>query len=125
MKQSRFFLAYAVWLLALVLTNPSLQAAKKKRVVAKKENPARVLVQHKDEHFQEKIEQEIADLRTDVYTRATWKELQKVKQEADDAVGSIKVMTLVGTGIGFVLGCMVAGLVGKRMGKADDALKIT
>ena len=106
------------------MVNPSLQAAKKKRAVAKKE-PAKAVVLMKDDHLRDKIDQEIADLRTDVYSRATWAALQKVKQEADDTASYIKLVTFIGGGIGFVLGCVVAGLVAKRMGKSDDALKIT
>lgn len=108
----------------MLVVNPSLQAAKKKHVVAKKEHPARVIEQ-KDENVQEKIEKEIGDLRADVYGRATWAALQKVKQEADDTAGTIKLVTFIGGGIGFLIGCVVTGLVAKRMGRSDDALKIT
>src|SRR5450755_188571 len=62
MKQSRFSLSCGVWLLALLMVNPSLQAAKKKRAVSKKE-PAKAVVLMKDEHLRDKIDQEIADLR--------------------------------------------------------------
>jgi hypothetical protein len=122
MKQSRFSLSWGVWLLALLMVNPSLQAAKKKRAVAKKE-PVKAVVLMKDDHLRDKIDQEIADLRTDVYSRATWAALQKVKQEADDTAGYMKLVTFIGGGIGFVLGCVVAGLVAKRMGKSDSALE--
>jgi hypothetical protein len=121
MKQSRFLLNCAVWLLALLTVNPSLPATKKKQTVARKEHPA----QQKDEHSQEKTEQEVKDLRTDVYSRATWAALQKVKQEADDTAGTVRLVTLIGAGIGFLVGCVVTWLVAKRMGKSDDALKIT
>ena len=124
MKPSGLLLSCAVWILALLMMNPSLQAAKKKHVAAKKEHPERV-IQQKGEDAQEKIEKEISNLRTDVYSRATWEALQKVKQEADDTAGSIKLVTFIGGGIGFLIGCVVTGLVAKRMGRSDDALKIT
>ncbi len=124
MKSSRLLLSCAVWILALLMVNASLQAAKKKHVVAKKEHTERVS-QQKDENVQEKIEKEISNLRTDVYSRATWAALQKVKQEADDTAGTVKLVMFIAGGIGFVIGCVVTGLVAKRMGKSDDALKIT
>src|ERR1700682_1594005 len=108
MKQSRLSLS-CVWLLALLMVNPSLQAAKKKRAVAKKE-PAKAIVLMKDDHLRDKIDQEIADLRTDVYSRATWAALQKVKQEADDTASYIKLVTFIGGGLGFVFCCVVAWL---------------
>ena len=60
-----------------------------------------------------------------MYTRATWKKLQEVKQEADDTAGSMRVAMFVAAGVGFVLGCVVTVLVAKRMGRSDESLKIT
>jgi hypothetical protein len=105
--------------LALLTVNPSLPAAKKKQAAAKKEHP--VLVQQKEE----KTEREITDLKTDVYSRATWVALQKVKQQADDTAGTVKLVMFIGGGVGFLVGCAVTGLIAKRMGKPDEALKIT
>jgi hypothetical protein len=125
MNQPRFLLICTACLLSLLAVNPSLQAARKKQAAAKKAHPERTLVQSQNERFQANVEQQITNLKNDVYTRATWKALQEVKQEADDTAGKMKIMTLIGGGIGFVLGCVVTGLVAKRMGKSDDALRIT
>jgi hypothetical protein len=112
-------------MLFLLAANPSLLAARKKQIVAKKARPEKTLVQTQNERFQASVEQQITNLKDDVYTRATWKALQEVKQEADDIASKMRIMTLVGGGIGFVLGCVVTGLIAKRMGKSDEALKIT
>jgi hypothetical protein len=124
MKQSRFSLSCGVWLLALLMVNPSLQAAKKKRAVAKKE-PAKAVVLMKDDHLRDKIDQEIADLRNEVYSRATWAALQKVKQEADDTAGALKLVTFLGVGVGLLVGCVATVLVANRTRRSDDTLKIT
>ncbi len=121
MKQIRFLLTSAVCLVALLAVNPSFGAAKKKQAVAKKEHPA-VQAQQNE---QQKTEREIQDLRTDVYSRATWVALQKVKQEADDTAGDVRLVMFIGGGVGFVVGCIVTVLVTKRIGKSDEALKIT
>src|ERR1022692_4451544 len=122
MKQSRFSLSCGVWLLALLMVNPSLQAAKKKRAVSKKE-PAKAVVLMKDEHLRDKIDQEIADLRNDVYSRATWAALQKVKQEADDTAGALKLVMFLGVGVGLLVGCVATVLVANRTRRSDDTLK--
>jgi hypothetical protein len=124
MKQSRFSLSCGVWLLALLMVNPSLQAAKKKRAVSKKE-PAKAVVLMKDEHLRDKIDQEIADLRNDVYSRATWAALQKVKQEADDTAGALKLVMFLGVGVGLLVGCVATVLVANRTRRSDDTLKFT
>jgi hypothetical protein len=127
MKQRRFLLrlSCAVSLLALLAVNPALEAARKKQATPKKERPANQPSRSEGELFRQKIEQEIQDLRTDVNSRAKLTALQEVKKQADDTAASVKLVTLVGGGIGFLIGCVVTGLVLKRMGKSDAALKIT
>jgi hypothetical protein len=114
-----------VLLLASLAVNTSLQAAKPKGRPAPKEHAARTAPATPQEVFQKHVEQEIANLRDDVYTRATWKRLQEVKQTADDTAGSMKLVTLSAAGIGFVLGCVVTFVISKRMGRSDESLKIT
>jgi hypothetical protein len=125
MKHHWFLRSYAVLLLASLAVNPGLQAAKPKGRPTPKEHTARTAPASQQEVFQKHVEQEIASLRDDVYTRATWKRLQEVKQTADDTAGSMKLVTLSAAGIGFVLGCVVTFVITRRMGRSDESLKIT
>jgi len=123
MNHHRFLLNYAALLLALLAVNPQVQAAKNKTRPAPKEHAARTATQQ--EEFQKQVEQQIANIKDDVYTRATWKKLQEVKQEAEDTAGTMRLVMFSAAGIGFVLGCVVTFLVAKRMGGSDENLKIT
>jgi PRMT5 arginine-N-methyltransferase len=125
MNQRRSLLVCAACLLAVLAGNPSLQAAKKKQAATKKEHTEKAPVQAQSDRLQENVEREIAKLKDDVYTRATWKALQEVKQQTDDTAGKMRMVMVAGGGCGFVLGCIVTALVVRRMGKSDDALKIT
>ena len=102
---------YAVLLLALLVWNPATHAANRKARPVQKTAPA---APHED--FQKHLEQEIGSLKEDVYTRATWKKLQEVKQEADDTAGNVKVAMFTAGGVGFVLGCVVTFLFARRSG---------
>jgi hypothetical protein len=125
MNHQRFFMPYAVMLLALLSVNPAMQAAVRKARPAQKEHTAKVVLPTQQEEFQKRVEQQIASLKEDVYTRATWKKLQEVKQEADDTAGSMKVVMLSAGGIGFALGCAVTFIFARRIGGSDENLKIT
>ena len=114
----------AVLLLALFAVNPAMQAAKKKARPPQREQTAKTALSTQED-FQKHVEQEIANLKDDVYTRATWKKLQEVKQEADDTAGTVRLVTLSAVGIGFLLGCVVTVLVMKRSGGSEESLKIT
>jgi hypothetical protein len=116
---------YGVLLLALLSVNPGMKAANRKTRPPQKERAAKTVQPTQQEEFQKRIEQQIANLKEDVYTRATWKKLQEVKQQADDTAGSMKVVMLSAAGIGFVLGCVVTLLVAKRTGRSDEGLRIT
>jgi hypothetical protein len=70
------------------------------------------------------VEQEIASLKEDVYTRATWKKLQEVKQEADDTASTLRLATLCSAGVGFVLGCVVTIVAVRRMRKTLSPLSL-
>ena len=108
--------------MGLVTTNPSLYAAKKKQATAaKKAHPVKQSGPTEEELFR----QEIDHLRTELYGRATWAALQKVKQESDETAGNVKIVMLAGGGIGFLLGCVVAGVVMKQRSRSQDLLKIT
>jgi hypothetical protein len=131
MRERRILLICALSVLTMLTMHPALQAAKKKHAAAKKEPAVKqeVHAEHREEEaFRQSIQQQVKDLQTDVYTkRATWEALQKVKQEADDTAGSTKLVGFSGLGIGIVIGCLVAAVVLKRMGKpdGDGGLKIT
>jgi hypothetical protein len=125
MSNNRFLLRYAVLLLALAAANPTSQGANRKTRPTQKPNTAKSTQATQQEDFQKTVGQQIASLKEDVYTRATWKKLQEVKQEADDTAGTVRLVTLGGVGIGFVLGCVVTVLVSKRTGRSDENLKIT
>lgn len=117
---------YLVLLLAMVLVNSTAQAAiRKARPTQKHEHVVKTSLSTPQEDFQKHVEQEIASLKDDVYTRATWKKLQDVKQEADETAGNMKVVTLSAGGIGFVLGAVLTFFLARRMGRSDEALKIT
>jgi hypothetical protein len=124
MKHHRSLIGYAVLLFAL-LVSPAMHGAARKARPAQKERTAKVALPTQQEEFQKRIEQQMASLKEDVYTRATWKKLQEVKQQADDTAGSLKVVMFSAAGIGFVLGCVVTVLVSKRAGRSDESLKIT
>ena len=117
-------MSYAVLLVALLAVNPAMPAAKKKGHSPQRE-PAAKTALSTQEDFQKHAEQEIANLKDDVNTRATWKKLQEVKQEADDTAGTVKLVTFSAAGIGFVLGCVITWLVARRMGGSGENLKIT
>jgi ElaB/YqjD/DUF883 family membrane-anchored ribosome-binding protein len=123
MKQRRFLLTCAVWLLASLTANPSLQAARKKQAAPKKEQSAKQQLPTEEELFRQKTAQQIKDLQTDVGVK--WAALQEIKKEADDTASRVTLVTWIGVGIGFLVGCAVTLLVGKRMKKSDDTLKIT
>jgi hypothetical protein len=125
MKLHRFLTRYAVLLLALFLLNPTIQAAVRKARPTQKDRTAKTALPTQQEEFQKRVEKEIAGLKEDVYTRATWKKVQEVEQKADDTAGNMKVVMLSAGGIGFVVGCAVTVLVTKRMGRSDEGLKIT
>ncbi len=125
MKPNRFLSNYAVLVVALLAVNPAMQAAKKKTRLPQREPVAKSALAIPAETFQRHVEQEIAGLRDDVYTRATWKKLQEVKQQADDTAGSLKIATLSAAFVSFVLGCVVTFFVVKRMDRSNDSLKIT
>ena len=125
MKLHRFLTRYAVLLLALFLLNPTIQAAVRKARPTQKDRTAKTALPTQQEEFQKHVEQQIASLKEDVYTRATWKKLQEVKQEADDTAGSMKVVMLSAGGIGFALGCAVTFIFARRIGGSDENLKIT
>ena len=117
-------MSYVVLLLALLAVNPAMQAAKKKVHPSQREPTAKTALPTQ-EAFQKHVEQEIVDLKDDVYTRATWKKWQEVKQEADDTAGTVKLVALCAAGIGFLLGCVATVLVMKRRGGSEESLKIT
>jgi hypothetical protein len=125
MKHHRSLIRYAVLLLALLQLNPAMQAANRKARPAPKERTAKMALPTPQEEFQKHVEQELANLRDDVYTRATWKKLQEVKQESDDTARNTKVVTSSAGAIGFVLGCLVTFFLVKRMGRSEESLKIT
>ena len=125
MTHHRFLIRYAVLLLALLSVNPTIQAAVRKARPTQKDRTSKTALPTQQEEFQKHVEREIADLKEDVYTRATWKKVQEVEQKADDTAGSMRVVMLSAGGIGLVLGCVVTVLVTKRMGRPDDGLKIT
>jgi hypothetical protein len=125
MKHQRFLLRYAVLLLALLSVNPAIEAAVRKARPTQKERTVKTSLPSQQEQFQKHFEKEMADLKEDVYTRATWKKLQEVKQEADDIAGRTKVVMFSAAGIGFVLGCAVTFIFARRMGGSGESLKIT
>lgn len=118
-------MSYAVVLLALLPVNPAMQAANRKVRPAQKDRTAKAALPSPTEELQKHFDQQIENLKEDVYTRATWKKLQEVKRQADETESSMRVIMLSAAGIGFVLGCLVTVLVTKRMGKSDEGLKIT
>jgi hypothetical protein len=124
MKHHRFLMSCAVLLMALLAVNPAMPAAKKKARSPQRE-PAAKTALSTQEDFPKHAEREIANLRDDVYTRATWKKLQEVKQEADDTAGTVKLVTFSAAGIGFVFGCVITWLFARRSGGSDENLKIT
>ena len=124
MKHHRFLMSCAVLLVALLAVNPAMQAAKKKAHPPQKEQTAKTTLSTQAD-FQKHVEQEIANLKNDVYTRATWKKLEEVRQQADDTAGRMRVVMFSAAGIGFVLGCAVTFIVVRRMGGSDESLKIT
>jgi Flp pilus assembly protein TadB len=121
MKHLTVFLSYSVMLLALLAVNPAIQAAPRKAHPAQK--AAKTAVATHQEDFQKHVEQEIANLKDDVYTRATWKKLQEVKQEADDNASSMKLAMFCSAAAGLIVGCVVTFFVARR--KPEDDLKIT
>jgi len=123
MKHHRSLIRCAVLLLALLWVNPAMHAAVRKARPAQKEHTAKPPTQQ--EEFQKHVEKEMADLKEDVYTRATWKKLEEVRQQADDTAGRMKVVMFSAGGIGFVLGCALTFIFARRMGRSDEALKIT
>ena len=125
MKLHRFLTRYAVLLLALFLLNPTIQAAVRKARPTQKDRTAKTALPTQQEEFQKHVEQQIASLKEDVYTRATWKKVQEVEQKADNTAGSMKVVMLSAGGMGFVLGCVVTFIFARRTGRSDDGLKIT
>ena len=116
---------YAVLLVALLTVNSAMQAAVRKARPAQKERTAKTAQPTQQEQFQKHFEQQIADLKEDVYTRATWKKLEEVRQQADDTAGRMRVVIFSAGGIGFVLGCAVTFIFARRMGRLDESLKIT
>ena len=125
MKPHRSLIRYVVLLLALLWVNPTMQAAVRKARPAQKERTAKTAQPTQQEQFQKHFEQQIADLKEDVYTRASWKKLEEVKHEADETAGNMKLVMLSAAGIGFVLGCAVTFIFARRTGRSDESLKIT
>jgi septal ring factor EnvC (AmiA/AmiB activator) len=127
MNHYRFILSYAVLLMALLVVNPAMQAAKNKTKAhsAPKEHAAKTALATQHDDFQKQVEQQIASLKDDVYTRATWKKLQEVKQESDDTASNLRLLAFGAGAVGFVLGCVLTGFIAKRMGRPDESLKIT
>ena len=121
---NRSLLSYAVLLLALLAVNP-LQAANRKARPAAKARAASPAQPSRQDEFQNRIEQQIAGIKEDLYTRATWKKLQEVKQQADDTASNLKLVTFGAAALGFVLGCLVTFFALKRSAAAEDNLKIT
>jgi hypothetical protein len=124
MKHHRFLMHYALLLWTFLLVNPAIPAAVRKAHPAAQKAP-KTAQPTQQEDYQKHVEQQIANIKEDVYTRATWKKLQEVKQEADDTAGNMKVVTLSAGGIGFVLGCAVTFIFARRTGSSDESLKIT
>ena len=116
---------YAVLLVALLTVNSAMEAAVRKARPAQKERTAKTAQPTQQEQFQKHFEQQIADLKEDVYTRASWKKLEEVKHEADETAGNMKLVMLSAAGIGFVLGCAVTFIFARRTGRSDESLKIT
>ena len=110
-------------LLALLSVNPAMHAANRKARPAQK--AAKTAPPAQQEDFQKTFEKQIASLKEDVYTRATWKKLQEVKLQADDTAASMRLVMFGMAGVGFILGCVVTVLVTRRMGGSDEGLKIT
>src|ERR1035441_2840422 len=119
------FMRYAVLLVALLTVNSAMEAAVRKARPEQKERTAKTAQPTQQEQFQKHFEQQIADLKEDVYSRATWKKLEEVKQEADETAGNMKLVMLSAAGIGFVLGCAVTFIFARRTGRSDESLKIT
>src|ERR1035438_6078981 len=86
------FMRYAVLLVALLTVNSATQAAVRKARPAQKERTAKTAQPTQQEQFQKHFEQQIGDLKEDVYTRATWKKLEEVRQQADDTAGRMRVV---------------------------------
>ena len=126
MQIHRRLVRYLVLLLAFCLVNATMQAATRKAHPAQKQQrTAKTAVSTQQEDSQKRIEHEIATLKEDVYSRATWKKLQEVKQQADETAGEMKLVTISAGGIGFVLGCVVTFIFARRMGRSEEGLKIT
>src|ERR1035441_10914025 len=89
MKPHRSLIRYVVLLLALLWVNPTMQAAVRKARPTQKERTAKTAQPTQQEQFQKHLEQQIADLKEGVYSRATWNKLEEVKQEADETAGNI------------------------------------
>jgi hypothetical protein len=102
-----------------------MQAATRKARPPQKERTAQTALPTQQEEFRRHVEREIASLKEDVYTRATWKKLEEVRQHADDTAGRMRLVLFSAAGIGFVLGCVVTFIFARRMGRSDDSLKIT
>jgi hypothetical protein len=100
-------------------------AVRKARPAQKQQHAATTSQPTSQELYQKHIEQEIANLKEDVYTRATWKKLQEVKEQADENAGKMKIIMLSAGGIGFVLGAVVTFLFARRMGGREEGYKIT
>src|SRR5690348_11278614 len=99
MKHRRSLIRYALLLLwALLLVNPARPAAVRKARPTQKERTVKTAQPTPQEDFQKRVEQQIANLKEDVYTRATWKKLQEVKQQADATAANMKVVTLTAAG---------------------------
>jgi hypothetical protein len=124
MKHHKFLLNCIVLLLALLMAQPGMPAAKKKARPAPKEHAAKTALTA-EQDFSTHVEQEIASLKQDVYTRATWQKLQEVKQQAEDTASRMKLVMWCAAAIGFVLGCAVTFVLARRMGRPDESLKIT
>lgn len=125
MNHYRLLPRVSVLLLALLAVNPLVQAANRKARPAPKEHAAKEAQPSPQETYQKHVEEQIANLKDDVYTRATWKKLQEVKQEADDTAGNMKLAMFSAAVVGFVFGCVVTFIFARRRGGAEENLKIT
>src|SRR5579864_7435992 len=110
MKHQRCLQHFIVLLLAVLAVNPAMQAANRKARPTQKQNAAKTAAPSPQEDFQKHIERQLADVKEDVYSRATWKKLEEVKQEADSTAGTVKMVTFSAAGIGFILGSVVTFL---------------
>jgi len=115
-----------VLLMSLLLVIPAMQAAPRKaRPTPQKERTAKTTAPTQQEVFQKRVDQQIADLKEDVYSRATWKKLEELRKQADETAGRMKIVMFSAAGIGFILGCAVTFIFARRMGGSDENLKIT